>query len=59
MTSSYASTGDILQGVSALTVLVYTVLVLNYAEPGSKIFDEQWVQDGFCVINKDGWRDCQ
>ncbi|CAJ1932324.1 unnamed protein product [Cylindrotheca closterium] len=53
MSSSYASAGDILMGVSAGSVLVYTVLVLMYAEPGSKIFDEQWVQDGFCVINKD------
>lgn len=50
---TYASIGDALMGVSAGLVLVYTALVLVYAEPGSKIFDEQWVQDGFCVINKD------
>jgi len=53
MTSSYGLSGDILQGISAVSIVVYTVLVLNFAEPGSKIFDEQWVEDGFCVINKD------
>jgi hypothetical protein len=51
--NSYATSGNALQGASVASVLAYTVLVVLFAKPGSQIFDEQWVEDGFCVINKD------
>ena len=28
-------------------------LVLFFAKPGSKLFDQQFVTDGYCIINKD------
>eukprot|EP00980_Cylindrotheca_fusiformis_P018222 scaffold5901_cov116-Cylindrotheca_fusiformis.AAC.15 len=47
----YRSYGNALHGLNVVSVLAYTVMVLAFAKPGVGIFDEQWVADGFCLID--------
>lgn len=52
-THLYATYGNAMQAVSVASTFAYTVLVILFAKPGSEIFDEQWVEDGFCIVNKE------
>jgi len=56
MFNNYTTFGNVCQAVGAVSVLLYTILVLFFAkpgQPGSELFDQQFVQDGYCIINKD------
>lgn len=50
---NYTTFGNVCQAVGAASVLLYTIVVLFFANPGSKVFDQQFVTDGYCIINKD------
>lgn len=45
--------GNSLHAISTASVLAYTIAVIRHAKPGAGVFDEEWVEHGFCVINKD------
>lgn len=45
--------GNAFHAFSSLSVLAYTITVMLFAKPGSGIFDSEWVEHGFCVVQKD------
>ena len=45
--------GNACNSIALASVLAYTVATFLYAKPGSTFFDDDWVQHGFCVIQKD------
>mmetsp|Transcript_296 Transcript_296/g.369 ORF Transcript_296/g.369 Transcript_296/m.369 type:complete len:290 (-) Transcript_296:380-1249(-) len=53
LTMSYANLGNLLHCVSLISTLIYTVLVLRFANTESGIFDQEWVINGFCLTNED------
>ena len=49
--------GNGIYALSTTLVLAYTIAVIKFAKPmsdgGSNIFDQEWLEHGFCVINQD------
>lgn len=45
--------GDACLAISSASILAYTIATFLYAKPGASFFDEDWVQHGFCVYQKD------
>eukprot|EP00553_Chaetoceros_curvisetus_P000632 CAMPEP_0204621600 /NCGR_PEP_ID=MMETSP0717-20131115/7253_1 /ASSEMBLY_ACC=CAM_ASM_000666 /TAXON_ID=230516 /ORGANISM="Chaetoceros curvisetus" /LENGTH=270 /DNA_ID=CAMNT_0051636043 /DNA_START=104 /DNA_END=916 /DNA_ORIENTATION=+ len=39
--------------MTSISVLAYTITTMIFAKPGNKFFDSDWIQHGFCVIQKD------
>jgi hypothetical protein len=48
-----SSVGNAFHIIVSASVLAYTTSTFLYANPGSKFFDDDWIQHGFCVIQKD------
>jgi hypothetical protein len=51
--SSYATQGDVVNGVVLAAAFLYTASVAYFTQPGRGFFDDEWKQDGFCIQNKD------
>ncbi len=45
--------GNVLHVISFVSVLAFGITAMLFAKPGSKFFDSEWVEDGFCIIQKD------
>mmetsp|Transcript_14240 Transcript_14240/g.25726 ORF Transcript_14240/g.25726 Transcript_14240/m.25726 type:complete len:256 (+) Transcript_14240:507-1274(+) len=45
--------GNACHAISSASTLAYTAATFFFAKPGSKLFDDEWVQHGFCVIQQD------
>ncbi|KAL7525543.1 hypothetical protein ACHAWF_001410 [Thalassiosira exigua] len=45
--------GNWLCAASSAIVLAYTAAAILLAKPGLGFFDDEWVEHGFCVINRD------
>lgn len=47
--------GNGIYALSSTLVFAYTFVVIKYAKPGESttIFDKEWLEHGFCVINQD------
>ncbi len=48
-----SNVGNAFHIIASTSVLAYTTSTFLYAKPESKLFDNDWVQHGFCVIQKD------
>ena len=46
---SYSEIGDVLHVVNLLNIIVYGIAIYQYGSYGSGIFDESWLQRGFCT----------
>jgi len=49
----FQTLGNACHAISSTSILVYTVAAMLYARPGSEFFDDDWLDHGFCVVNKD------
>ena len=47
--------GNGIYALSTSLVFAYTIAVILFAKPdtGSTLFDQEWLEHGFCVINQD------
>lgn len=51
----YAKIGNFCHALSTLSVVTFTIATILHAKPDAtyEIFDSDWIQHGFCVINRD------